>query len=49
MNRLLSSELYVMLLCHNYKNVWIHILPEELVSFIFAFYVHILIDVHVCI
>ena len=38
-----------MLLCHNYKNLWIHILSEELVSFIFAFYVQILIDVHVCI
>ena len=46
---LLSPELYIMLLCHNYENVWIHILPEELVSFIFTFYVQILADVHVCI
>ena len=38
-----------MLLCHNYKNVSIHILPEELVSFSFTFYVQILADVHVCI
>ena len=49
MNRLLSPELYVMLLCHNYENVSIHILPEELVSFSFTFYVQILADVHVCI
>ena len=49
MNRLLSPELYVMLLCHNYENVSIHILPEELVSFSFTFYVEILADVHVCI
>ena len=47
MNRLLSPELYVMLLFHNYENVWIHILPEELVSFSFTFYVQILADVHV--
>ena len=38
-----------MLLCHNYENVSIHILPEELVSFIFTFYVQTLADVHVCI
>ena len=49
MNRLLSPELYVMSLCHNYENVSIHILPEELVSFSFTFYVQILADVHVCI
>ena len=49
MNRLLSPELYVMLLCHNYENVSIHILPEELVSFSFTFYMQILADVHVCI
>ena len=46
---LLSPELYGMLLCHNYKSVTIHIIPEELVSFIFTFYVQILADVHVCI
>ena len=49
MNRLLCPELYVMLLCHDYENVSIHILPEELVSFSFTFYVQILADVHVCI
>ena len=49
MNRLLCPELYVMLLCHNYENVSIHILPEELASFSFTFYVQILADVHVCI
>ena len=38
-----------MLLCHNYENVSIHILPEELASFSFTFYVQILADVHVCI
>ena len=38
-----------MLLCHDYENVSIHILPEELVSFSFTFYVQILADVHVCI
>ena len=47
MNRLLSPELYVMLLCHNYENVSIHILPEEFVSFNFTFYMQILADVHV--
>ena len=47
--KLLSPELYVMLLCHNYENVSIHILLEELVSFNFTFYVQILADVHVCI
>ena len=49
MNRLLSPELYGMLLCHNYENVSIHILPEDLVSFTFTLYVQILDDVHVCI
>ena len=49
MNRLLNPELYVMLLCHNYENASIHIVPEELVSFSFTFYVQILTDVHVCI
>ena len=38
-----------MLLCHDYENVSIHILPEELVSFSLTFYVQILADVHVCI
>ena len=38
-----------MLLCHIYENVSIHILPEELVSFIFTFYVQILANVRVCI
>ena len=38
-----------MLVCHNYENVSIHILPEELASFSFTFYVQILADVHVCI
>ena len=38
-----------MLLCHDYENVSIHILPAELVSFSFTFYVQILADVHVCI
>ena len=38
-----------MLLRHNYENVSIHILPEELVSFSFTSYVQILADVHVCI
>ena len=38
-----------MLLCHDYENVSIHILPEELVSFSFTFYVQILADVNVCI
>ena len=38
-----------MLLCHNYENVSIHILPEELVSFSYTYYVQILADVHVCI
>ena len=33
----------------NDENVSIHILPEELVSFIFTFYVQILANVHVCI
>ena len=49
MNRLLSPELYVMLLCHNYENVSIHILPGELVPFSFTSYVQILADVHVCV
>ena len=49
MNRLLSPELYGMLLYHNYENASVHILPEELVSFSFTFYVQILADVHVCI
>ena len=49
MIRLLSRKLYVMLLCHNYENISIHILPEELVSVIFTVYVQILADVHVCI
>ena len=49
MNRLPSPELFVMLPCHNYENVSIHILREELVSFSFTFYVEILADVHVCI
>ena len=49
MNSLLSPELYVMLLCHNYENVSIHILPEELVSLSVIFHVQILAHVHVCI
>ena len=49
MNRLLSPELYVMLLCHDYENVSIHILPKELESLSFTFYVQILADVRVCI
>ena len=43
-----NPDLYLMLLCHDYENVSIHILPEELVFCIFIFYVQILADVHVC-
>ena len=49
MNRLLSPELYVMLLCHNYENVSIYILSDELISFSSTFYMQILAVFHVCI
>ena len=38
-----------MLLSHYYENVLIHILPEELVSFIFTYCVQILTDDNLCI
>ena len=39
------SELYVMMLCHNYGTAPMYILPEELVSFIFyTLYLQVLAD-----
>ena len=38
MHRLLSPELYGMLLCHNYENVSIHILLEDVCLYVMFLY-----------